>query len=156
MRTLALLLMGIGLGACTFANRTYSLDGVSIVLEQAKGPSPTAMALAVNPFRGAVREQLQLEAEAEAELWRGLSEIRWAIRPVLDGAFYDRPLRRIDAVWQTCALDVPLYQALAHHYGWDIAETAEDVEAHEAWAEQLQDAHYNSACVTDSKSPWPW
>jgi len=139
------------IGGCGLPNQTYSLDGVHVVLEGSHGPSMEHLSETTNIYRDAVQEYLTLEDDVELSVWRSLREFVWTNRPVPDYAQYDRDSGVLTANWMGgCALHVPLYVALTHHY--IEAPTEGDL----MWADLIQDAAAPSICDGTNAYWTPW
>lgn len=156
MTKLLLTLLGaLALTGCVKETKAYILDGVPVVLEYGEGPGRAHMALAVGLFREGARAHWDLDDDLT--VWRSLREIRWVTDAVEGQALYRYSESTVYANWYACALDVPLYRALADHYG-STFQTGEDVD--DTWADELQDQHEYEVCSsTDSgkrviRLPW--
>jgi len=104
---------------CGMADRGYVLDGVSVVLESNNGPKIEHLSQAVYVYRNAAVEHWNIPTRQERVAWRGLREIRWTDRVVVDRADYDPQTAIVSANWLGCALDVPFFEALTEHYAGD-------------------------------------
>lgn len=156
MKKLLLTMLGaMALVGCVRETKTYTLDGVPVVLEYGEGPEREHMALAVGLFREGARNHWSMDDELT--VWRSLREIRWMVNAVEGQALYRYDEGTVYANWYACALDVPLYQALADHYG-SVQTTDED--ADDAWADALQEQHEYEVCSSSESGkhviflPW--
>lgn len=140
------------LAACGMADRGYTLDGVPVVLEKNKGPKVEHLSHAAQTYRDAARERWELTTKQDRVAWRGLREIRWTDRTVVDRASYDPQTAIISANWIECALDVPFFEALTEHYAGE-GLTDEDL----AWAEELREESSGAVCIGDvGNGLLPW
>lgn len=156
MKKLLLTMLGaMALVGCVKETEAYILDGVPVVLEYGEGPEREHMALAVGLFREGARDHWSMDDELT--VWRSLREIRWVTGAVEGQALYKYGESTVYANWYACALDVPLYRALADHYG-ALHSTAED--ADDAWADELQERHEHEVCSSNESGkrvirlPW--
>ena len=141
MKMLSVLVMlATALGACMADDKTYVIDGVPVVLEYGEGPEREHMALAVGLYREAATEHWAIDGDLQ--VWRAIREIRWTAGAVDGQALYHYGDSIVYANWYNCALDVPLYSALAEHYAVMLGDNEDDSE----WAEDLQDEHEYQVC----------
>ncbi len=136
------------LGGCALPDKTYTIDGVQVVLENRIGPKQEQMTLAVELFRREAEEYFDASPDEERQVWRSLQEIRWTKHPVLDHAHYDQDVNIVYANWLGCTLNVPFYTALLHHYVDEPTE--EDL----AWADWLHDENAPVVCTGGWTFPW--
>ena len=149
MRLIALLCLFAG---CGLPNKSFVLDGVSVILENSKGPDINHLSLATHLYRGEAAEYLELSEEQEQQTWRALQQIVWSDRTVSGGADYDAATRIVFANWRGCALQVPLYWAYTKHY---LGET-EPTEADQDWADAVQQKMAPKVCTGDRAGARLW
>ena len=138
------------LGACGM-DKSYSIDGVPVLLEGGKGPTQEAMTYAAHLFRQGAQDYWDLTEEAEQVTWRSISQIRWTRGPVRDGADYDAELNVLSANWKGCVLSVPFYQALVFVYTDEVS--SDDLE----WAHDLERDSFDAVCLPDKpRFQLPW
>lgn len=135
------------LGGCALPDKTYTIDGVPVVLENRIGPKRDQMVLTVELFRREVEDRWVFTTD-EQSVWQSLQEIRWVKHPVLDHAHYDQEVSVVYANWFGCALNVPFYAALLYHYVGEPTE--EDL----AWADALHDRNAPVICTGGWEFPW--
>jgi hypothetical protein len=146
------------LGGCALPDKTYTLDGVPVVLENRIGPRQAQMTLAVELFRRAAEEYFGISSYEETQTWRSLQEVRWTKHPVLDHAHYDQDVSIVYANWLGCALNVPLYAALMRHYvltmEYPLTEEGELTDEDMAWTDWLHDRNAPIVCTGEWTFPW--
>ena len=156
MHRIFVLLAALGLvAACGQSEKTYVIDGVPVVLELGEGPEQAHLSLAVGLYRQAAVEHWQLE-DGDRLVWRALTAIEYRTGAVEGQALYSYAEAIVYSNWYACALDVPLYAALARHYAFEV-EGAEAVDAdeaaHDEWAAELQTEHEPTVCTGTGDTP---
>lgn len=147
MRALSVMVL-LMLGACG-GDKSYTIDGVPVVLERGVGPEQEALTFATHLYRQGAEDQFQLTLDEELVVWRSIGQIRWTSAPVKDGANYDADLNVLSANWRGCVLSVPFYQALVFVYADD------ELERHLEWAHELEKSSRDALCLPERRSLLP-
>lgn len=145
------LILALLLGGCVLPDSSYELDGVTVYLEHSVGPGQDHMAYAVGLFRSGIADRLELEADAEADLWRTLAQWRWTDDAIPGGARYEPEFPLLRTNWAGCVLSVHTYEELLEHYVDEPTE--EDI----AWAAQLRVDEAPKVCTRSRRTiglPW--
>jgi hypothetical protein len=152
-RLIAVVALGLMTAACG-GDKTYTVDGVPVVLEQGIGPDRDHMAMTVELYRQAAIRYFGGDPAEEPAVWRALAEIRYTQAAVEGGAYLDSD-GTVWSNWFSCTLDVPLYRAFAEHYG--IAMGSDDLDADRLWAAATRAELRDAVCdAVDPERIWQW
>lgn len=133
-RLLATLALAIFLPACPFGPDTsYTVDGVTVYLENGKGPEQPEMIGALREYRTAAVEAFGLSEEDESRVWNRLVQIRWTPDKLKGNYEYKEVTRELKLRWLGCVLDSPLYMGLTEHYAGQLFDEPPLAGEHDAW-----------------------